>query len=91
MQYILSQSVVATMYFRTGDISVLQVDAVVNSTNETMDDNSPMCQRIFAQAGSALKTEIFNEIKGVGLTQELFVFCTSSYFQIRTNKRIEKR
>lgn len=52
------------MYFRAGDISVLQVDAVVNSTNETMDDNSPMCQRIFARAGSALKMEIFNEIKG---------------------------
>lgn len=47
----------------TGDISILQVDAVVNSTNETMDDNSPMCQRIFVRAGSALKMEIFNEIK----------------------------
>ncbi|XP_015589859.1 protein GDAP2 homolog isoform X3 [Cephus cinctus] len=47
----------------TGNISVLQVDAIVNSTNETMDDNSPTCQRIFAQAGSALKMEIYNEIK----------------------------
>ncbi|XP_071568884.1 protein GDAP2 homolog isoform X1 [Temnothorax nylanderi] len=47
----------------TGDISILQVDAVVNPTNETMDDNSPMCQRIFSRAGSALKIEIFNEIK----------------------------
>lgn len=51
--------------FRTGDISILQVDAVVNPTNETMDDNSPMCQRIFSRAGSALKIEIFNEIKGL--------------------------
>lgn len=50
--------------FRTGDISILQVDAVVNPTNETMDDNSPMCQRIFSRAGSALRIEIFNEIKG---------------------------
>lgn len=41
------------------------MDAVVNSTNETMDDNSPMCQRIFVRAGSALKMEIFNEIKGI--------------------------
>lgn len=40
------------------------MDAVVNPTNETMDDNSPMCQRIFSRAGSALKIEIFNEIKG---------------------------
>lgn len=30
-----------------------------------MDDNSPMCQRIFVRAGSALKMEIFNEIKGI--------------------------
>jgi len=30
-----------------------------------MDDNSPMCQRIFSRAGSALKIEIFNEIKGI--------------------------
>lgn len=51
-------------YFRTGDISILQVDAVVNSTNETMDDNSSMCQKIFARAGSPLKMEIFNETKG---------------------------
>ena len=50
--------------YRTGDISVLQVDAVVNPTNETMDDNSPMCQRIFSRAGSALNLEIDNEIKG---------------------------
>lgn len=50
--------------FRTGDISILQVDAIVNSTNETMDDNSPMCQRIFSRAGSALKIEIYNEVKG---------------------------
>ncbi|XP_012276397.1 protein GDAP2 homolog [Orussus abietinus] len=47
----------------TGDITVLQVDAIVNSTNETMDDSNPMCQRIFARAGSALKMEIHNEVK----------------------------
>lgn len=51
--------------FRTGDISMLQVDAVVNPTNETMDDKSPMCQRIFNRAGSALKIEIYNEIRGL--------------------------
>jgi hypothetical protein len=52
------------LYFRTGDITVLQVDAIVNSTNETMDDNSPMCQRIFTRAGPGLKKEIYNEVKG---------------------------
>lgn len=43
---------------------MLQVDAVVNSTNETMDDNSPTCQRIFTRAGPTLCIEIDNEIKG---------------------------
>lgn len=57
--------------FRTGDISILQVDVVVNPTNETMDDNSPMCQRIFSRAGSALKIEIFNEIKGRDVCSEM--------------------
>lgn len=56
-------------FFRTGDISILQVDAVVNSTNETMDENSIMCQRIFDRAGSALKMEIYNEVKGVRLVR----------------------
>lgn len=35
-----------------------------------MDDNSPMCQRIFVRAGSALKMEIFNEIKGISCKVE---------------------
>ncbi|XP_032681280.1 protein GDAP2 homolog isoform X2 [Odontomachus brunneus] len=47
----------------TGDISILQVDAIVNSTNETMDDNSPMCQKMFSRAGTALKIEIYNDVK----------------------------
>ncbi|XP_014294931.1 protein GDAP2 homolog [Microplitis demolitor] len=47
----------------TGDISVLQVDAVVNPTNETMNDNSPTCQKIFSRAGPALNIEIDNDIK----------------------------
>ncbi|XP_031783736.1 protein GDAP2 homolog [Nasonia vitripennis] len=47
----------------TGDMTVLQLDAIVNSTSETMDDNSPMCQRIFARAGPGLKKEIYNEVK----------------------------
>lgn len=59
--------------FRTGDISILQVDAIVNPTNETMDDNSPMCQRIFSRAGSALKIEIYNEVKGTTIFV-LFVY-----------------
>lgn len=58
--------IICTFIFnRTGDISVLQVDAVVNPTNETMNDNSPTCQKIFSRAGPALNIEIDNDIKGI--------------------------
>lgn len=43
---------------------MLQVDAIVNPTNETLDDDNPMCQRIVSRAGPGLKKEIYNEIKG---------------------------
>lgn len=53
---------------------MLQVDAVVNPTSETMDDNSLTCQRIFSRAGPALNLEIDNEIKG---TFFIFLFLSS--------------
>lgn len=47
-----------------GDISTLQVDAVVNSTNESMSDSNPVSDRIFQRAGSDLKEEINLDIRG---------------------------
>ncbi|XP_049821406.1 protein GDAP2 homolog isoform X2 [Aethina tumida] len=47
----------------TGDISSLQVDAVVNSTNESMSDSNPISDRIFQRAGSDLKEEINLNVK----------------------------
>lgn len=66
--------------FRTGDISILQVDAIVNPTNETMDDNSPMCQRIFSRAGSALKIEIYNEVKGTIIVAHYLYTCNDGIY-----------
>lgn len=57
----------------------MQVDAIVNPTNETMDDNSLMCQKIFSRAGSALKIEIYNEVKGL---------CTNTVFIVWDNNGI---
>lgn len=48
-----------------GDISTIQVDAIVNSTNESLSDNNPVSNRIFARAGSQLKEEIHFDIKGM--------------------------
>ncbi|KAL2719434.1 protein GDAP2 [Vespula squamosa] len=78
----------------TGDISILQVDAVVNSTNETMNENSIMCQRIFDRAGSALKMEIYNEIKecktgevrvtqGHGLPARFIIHTVGPFYNIK--------
>ncbi|KAH0813264.1 hypothetical protein GEV33_009527 [Tenebrio molitor] len=48
----------------SGDISALQVDAIVNSTNESMNESNPVSDRIFQRAGSELKEEINLDIRG---------------------------
>lgn len=52
------------LHFRSGDITSLQVDAIVNSTNEYMSDSNPVSDRIFQRAGSELKEEINLDIRG---------------------------
>ncbi|XP_056644503.1 protein GDAP2 homolog [Diorhabda sublineata] len=47
----------------TGDISSLQVDAIVNSTNESMTDSNPVSDRIYQRAGSGLKEELTLDIR----------------------------
>jgi hypothetical protein len=47
----------------SGDISALQVDAIVNSTNESMNESNPVSDRIFQRAGSELKEEINLDIR----------------------------
>ncbi|XP_065342839.1 protein GDAP2 homolog isoform X2 [Cloeon dipterum] len=46
-----------------GDISLLNVDAIVNSTNESMLERNSVSDRIYSQAGQGLLEEIKNEIK----------------------------
>ncbi|XP_045460962.1 protein GDAP2 homolog isoform X2 [Harmonia axyridis] len=46
-----------------GDISALQVDAIVNSTNESMTESNPISDRIYQRAGSDLKEEINVDIR----------------------------
>nr|XP_022909356.1 protein GDAP2 homolog isoform X2 [Onthophagus taurus] len=50
----------------SGDISSLQVDAIVNSTNESMTDSNPISDRIFERAGPGLKEEISLDIRECG-------------------------
>lgn len=51
-------------FFRSGDISTLQVDAIVNSTNESLSESNPVSDKIFSRAGSQLKEELCSDIKG---------------------------
>lgn len=47
----------------SGDISLLQVDAIVNSTNESLNDSNPISNRIYQRAGSGLKEELNIDIR----------------------------
>ena len=61
------------MNCRNGDISALNVEAIVNSTNESLNDKSPMSERIVSRGGSELKRELKTNIKGLSVTfQEIF-------------------
>lgn len=44
---------------------MLQVDAIVNSTNESMNDSNPISSRILQNAGSELKEEINLDVRGI--------------------------
>ncbi|XP_046996346.1 protein GDAP2 homolog [Schistocerca americana] len=46
-----------------GDITSLNVDAIVHSTNESMNERNPASDRLFARAGPGLREEISTEIK----------------------------
>ena len=46
-------------------MTALNVDAIVNSTDESMTSKYPVCERIYHKAGPQLKTDIKNLVKGV--------------------------
>lgn len=46
-----------------GDIASLQVDAIVNSTNESLNDSNPVSVNILRRAGPRLKEEIKSDVR----------------------------
>nr|CAD7424126.1 unnamed protein product [Timema monikensis] len=46
-----------------GDISLLNVDAVVNTTNESLTEWNPTSERIFQRAGPTLRIEVEEEVQ----------------------------
>ena len=47
---------------RTGDLALLQVDAVVNPTNETLTDKNAVSQRLHQGAGPELRDECKTQV-----------------------------
>ncbi|XP_033107037.1 protein GDAP2 homolog [Anneissia japonica] len=47
-----------------GNISQLDTIAIVNSTNETLNDKNPISEEIFAKAGPDLQRELHQQLKG---------------------------
>ncbi|KAG8235309.1 hypothetical protein J437_LFUL015712 [Ladona fulva] len=50
----------------SGDITTLKVDAIVNSTNESLNERNPVSDSIMMKAGPGLQEEIRKEVKGCG-------------------------
>ena len=48
---------------RSGDLTTLNTEAIVNSTNEAMTDKTPLTERIFRKAGPQLQQEVRQYIK----------------------------
>lgn len=53
------------MCFRNGDITALRVDAIVNPSNETLDDKNPVSNHIHRAAGPELLAYCKKEIRGI--------------------------
>lgn len=51
-------------YFRSGDITTLNIHAIVHSTNERLNDKSPETELIYSKGGKELVDDIKNNVKG---------------------------
>lgn len=50
--------------YREGDLSLIQADAITNTTDETLTERNVISNRIFRRAGPGLREEIANESRG---------------------------
>lgn len=49
---------------RDGDMTTLEVDAITNSSDETLTESNSISERIIAVAGNQLKEELSTTVKG---------------------------
>lgn len=50
---------------REGDISLIEADAITNTTDETLTEKNIISNRIYRRAGPGLREEIKNDLKGI--------------------------
>lgn len=50
--------------FRDGDITTLEVDAITNTTDETLTESNIISERILNVAGNQLKEDLTHNIRG---------------------------
>ena len=53
---------------RNGDVTQLNVEAIVNSTNESLNDRNLVSERILAKAGPRLRKELRTLIKSMNVS-----------------------
>lgn len=52
-------------FYREGDISLIESDAITNTTDETLTEKNTISNRIFERAGPDLYDEILNDNRGM--------------------------
>lgn len=62
---------------REGDISLLEVDAITNTTDETLTEKNIISRKVFRRAGSYLQEEIANNNRGNQRLRRRFIWCLS--------------
>lgn len=50
---------------REGDVSLIEADAITNSTDETLTEKNIISSRILRRAGPGLREEILNDPRGI--------------------------
>nr|CAD7596630.1 unnamed protein product [Timema genevievae] len=72
-----------------GDISLLNVDAIVNTTNESLTEWNPTSERIFQRAGSTLRVEVEEEVQGHNLPARFIIHTVGPKYNIKYQSAAE--
>lgn len=81
-------------FYREGDISLIESDAITNTTDETLTEKNTISNRIFQRAGPDLYDEILNDNRGKQcMTRKLTIWIipNESAFKLKCNRYADYR